>query len=94
VISHFLADVSDGSFDGFPELGVLVQTVENEALRRHLGMADGSHGVLVTAVSRRGSAHGVIRPGDIILAIDDLPLLEGNMVELEAGLHVDSAGRR
>lgn len=90
VISHFLADVSDGSFDGFPELGVLVQTVENEALRRHLGMANGSHGVLVTAVSRRGSAHGLIRPGDVILAIDGVPVLEDNTVELEGDLRLTS----
>ncbi len=89
VIRHFLADVSDGSFDGFPELGVELQKLDNDALRESLGMASGSHGVLVTAVSRRGSAHGVIRPGDVILAIDEVPILEDGNVEVESAVHVN-----
>lgn len=81
VVTHFLADIGDGSFDGFPELGVVVEGLENEALREHLALATGSRGVLVTAVSRRGSAHGVIKPGDVLLSIDDVPILEDKTAE-------------
>jgi S1-C subfamily serine protease len=90
VIRHFLADVADGTFDGFPELGVVAQSLENQALRQIFQITNDSPGVLVTSVSRRGSAIGLIKPGDVILAIDDLPILENNSVELESGLRVTS----
>lgn len=90
VIKHFLVDVRDGRFDGFPELGVVVQTLENESLRRHLGMQASTYGVLVTAVARRGSTHGFIEPGDVLLAVDDVPILEDNTIELDSGLRIES----
>jgi S1-C subfamily serine protease len=90
LIEHFLADIRDGRFDGFPELGVLVQALESESLRRRLGMRESAHGVLVTAVARRGSAHGVIEPGDVLLATDDVPILEDNTIELDRGLRIES----
>ena len=33
VIRHFLEDVSDGRYDGFPRLGIDVQDMESEAQR-------------------------------------------------------------
>jgi S1-C subfamily serine protease len=90
VIEHFLADIRDGRFDGFPELGLFVQTLESESLRRRLGIGESTRGVLVTAVARRGAAHGVIEPGDVLLAMDDVPILEDNTIELDSGLRIGS----
>jgi len=90
IIRHFLEDVSDGHFDGFPELGVHIQTLENSALRQSLGLSSEAGGVLVAAVSQTGSANGVIKPGDVLLAINGVPVLEDNNVVFGNGLQVNS----
>ncbi|MGD8886329.1 MAG: serine protease, partial [Gammaproteobacteria bacterium] len=48
VINHFLDDVKDGQFDGFPELDIYVQLLENKALRQSLNLPKNSGGLLVT----------------------------------------------
>jgi S1-C subfamily serine protease len=90
VIHHFLEDVRDGRFDGFPALGVSVQALENGALREQLQLEEEDGGALVVGVSRSDSAWGQVEPGDVILKIDDLPVLRNNSVDLGRGLLVDS----
>ncbi len=70
VIGHFLADVRDGRCDGFPELGVAWQSLENPDHRRSLRMKDGESGVLVTHSYPLCSAGGLLIPGDVILTVD------------------------
>lgn len=69
VIRQFLDDVADGRYDGFPDLGVELQPVENDAHRRLLGLREDESGGLVTAVQHGGSADGVLEPGDVLLSI-------------------------
>ncbi len=88
VIRHFLKDVEDGRFDGFPELGVAVQTLANPALREATGLANVDGGVLITAVSPVGSAHGKLRPGDVLLEIAGTPVGEDGRVDFDNGLRV------
>lgn len=70
VVEHFLADVSDGRYDGYPELGALVSTLESPAARRRAGLAPVESGMQVELVMPGASADGHLRPGDVILAID------------------------
>ena len=66
LIRHFLEDVEDGRYDGFPELGIEVQTLESAGLRRRLAMGGRSGGVLVIGVSPTGAGShgtGATRPG-------------------------------
>ncbi|MBI4665409.1 MAG: trypsin-like peptidase domain-containing protein [Nitrospinae bacterium] len=74
VISHFLEDIADGKFDGFPEDGIFIQAMENETLRKYYGLNDGESGVLVTKVAYDSSAYGVIQPEDVLVAIDGVPV--------------------
>ena len=46
-IETFLADISDGHYDGKPQMFDRLQTVENDALRERLGLAKGIGGALV-----------------------------------------------
>jgi S1-C subfamily serine protease len=69
VVRHFLKDVEDGRFDGFPDLGVVIQTLESDAHRRALGLPEDRTGVLVNQVVFEGSAWRVLRRGDVILAV-------------------------
>ena len=70
VIRHFLQDVSDGRYDGFPRMGCSVQEMESEAQRRAARMGPSQTGGLITRIDYGGPAFGVLRPRDVLLAID------------------------
>lgn len=70
VIRHFLEDVSDGRYDGFPRLGIDVQDMESDAQRLAARMAPSATGALVTRVDYRGPSYGRLKPRDVLLAID------------------------
>lgn len=70
VIEHFLDDIKDGSFDGFPVLGVVTQKAQNPHLRESRGVSEKNTGVLVTRVAAGSPADGVIEEGDILLSIN------------------------
>lgn len=70
VVRHFLEDVSDGRYDGFPRLGVDVQDMESDAQRRAARMRPSATGALVTRVDYDGPSHGVLRPRDVLLSVD------------------------
>jgi S1-C subfamily serine protease len=80
VISHFLHDIADGRYDGYPDLGVEWANMENPAARARAGMADGETGVRVTRTMLGSSAEGKIRPGDVMLAIGGRPLANDGSV--------------
>ena len=70
VIRHFLEDVSDGRYDGFPRLGIDVQDMQSDAQRRAARMAPSMTGALVTRVDYGGPSYGVLRPRDVLLSVD------------------------
>src|SRR4029077_14732392 len=48
-----------------------------------LGLKDDDRGVLVSSVIAAGPSDGVLRPGDVLLAIDGHPIASDASVELE-----------
>jgi S1-C subfamily serine protease len=70
VIRHFLEDVADQKYDGFPRLGIDLQDMESEAQRRAARMGASQTGALVTRVDHGGPSHGILRPRDVLLAIN------------------------
>ena len=70
VIAHFLEDVQDGRYDGYPDLGVALQGMANAAQRRGARMTKSETGALVLRVDYGGPAYGVLRPRDVVLEID------------------------
>lgn len=91
VIAHFLKDVSDGRYEGFPHLGVALQDMESEAQRRGARMKEGQTGALVLRVDYGGPSHGVLRPRDVILAIDGRAVANDLTVAWEGVGRVDLA---
>ncbi|EES17700.1 hypothetical protein BDA96_09G044800 [Sorghum bicolor] len=70
VVSHFLNDYQkNGKYTGFPCLGVLLQKLENPALRESLKVPS-SEGVLVRRVEPTAPASSVLRKGDVIVSFD------------------------
>lgn len=71
IIAHFLKDVADGKYDGFPSLGIEFQITQDEQFREYLGLKNGSPGVFISKVMRGGSAEKAgMKPGDIMLSIN------------------------
>jgi S1-C subfamily serine protease len=89
VVEHFLEDVGDGLFDGFPDLGIYYQPIENGSLRKELGLAGREGGVLVIGVAQRGPAADRLRPGDVLLSYDGYEIDRNGSVTLDDGLRVD-----
>lgn len=81
IIKHFFEDLSDGQLDGFPNLGVYMQYMENPDIREKYTMPAHTTGVLVNQVIPGSSADGIIQPGDVILSIDDSPIANDGTVE-------------
>ena len=90
VVQHFLADMHDGVYDGFPDLGVRTQTLESPAQRKSLSLAKNVEGgVLVTCISHGGSAWGVVEEEDVLLAVDGVPIAADGTVVLREGELID-----
>jgi len=70
VIRHFLHDLESGTFDGFPDLGVVTQNLVSATHRRFLGLSSRLHGgVLVANVVHGGSTAGSLQRGDVLYRI-------------------------
>ncbi len=83
VIRRFLADIEDGVYDGYPDLGVLWLDAQNPALRAGLALEDDHSGVLVTFVDPFASGAGILLPRDVILSID------GRQVAFDGTIRLD-----
>jgi S1-C subfamily serine protease len=83
VIRRFLKDIEDGHYDKYVDLAVAYTKLQNPAQRKFLGLKDNDRGVLVTTVVAAGPCAGVLREGDVLLAIDNHPIASDGNVELE-----------
>jgi S1-C subfamily serine protease len=70
IIQHFLDDVRDGVYDGFPDIGILTDNLLNPAYRDYLGMKENQTGVAVTHVLKGFGSENLVKKGDVILSID------------------------
>jgi S1-C subfamily serine protease len=81
IIKHFLKDIEDGHYDGFPILGIRTQNIENTALKEKLGLKKNMAGTLVTKVVSGCSAQGHLKEGDVILKVGNLPVAGDQTIE-------------
>lgn len=83
VIRHFMQDVADGRYDGYVEMGVRFIPMENKAMRRHFGLPDNGIGCLVADVVKGAACDGALKTGDVVMAVNGLPVDATSMIELE-----------
>ena len=83
VIRHFLKDVEDGHYDGYVEMGVRFIPLENKAMRRHFDLPDNNIGCLVADVVKGAACDGPLQIGDVVMAVNGLPVDSTSMIELE-----------
>jgi len=70
VIDRFLKDISDGHYDKYMDLSIATFPLQNPAMRRALGLADDDRGVMVSKVAAEGCSDGILKDGDVLMAID------------------------
>jgi len=83
VINRFLKDISNGHYDEYPDLAITYAKLQNPAQRKFLGLKDDDRGVLVSSVVAAGPSDGILRPGDVLLAIDGHPIASDANVDVE-----------
>lgn len=86
VIKRFLKDVEDGRYDHYVDLAASDFPIENPAQAKALGLSGGGVGVMVGDVEPAGSVGGLLKVGDVILSIDDNPVLNNGLVRFEGEL--------
>jgi S1-C subfamily serine protease len=70
IIAHFIKDLKDGHYEGFPNLGISYATTLDEQFRKYLKLGKRLGGVYVRKVPKGGSAAAAgMKEGDVILEI-------------------------
>ena len=67
VIEHFLKDLENGRYDGFPYTGIRIAPLQNPAYRRRLKLPDDDLGARVDALLPIPSTRQVLKDDDVIL---------------------------
>jgi S1-C subfamily serine protease len=86
IIKHFLDDIEDGQFDGFPGLGIYWEKLESPDYRSFLDMNDGVSGIVVNKVVKDTSADTFLNDGDVILTIDGVDIANDGSIAFEGGM--------
>ncbi|OVE75204.1 hypothetical protein BVX97_05170 [bacterium E08(2017)] len=82
VIEHFLDDIKDGTYHGYPELGVHPFNARNPAIRKHLQMPKAMTGSIVSYVDPLHSAYGHLKARDVLTSIDGYEIANDGSVRL------------
>jgi S1-C subfamily serine protease len=99
VIQHFLRDIEDGRYDGFPVAGIRVVAFQNPAYRQYLKLPGNSAGARVDSLLPVPATERLIRSDDVILRVgayevgsDGTVLYEGNRVFATAAFQTAQSG--
>jgi S1-C subfamily serine protease len=85
MVAHFLKDMEDGRYDGFPSIGVDWQPMENPDLKRKYAVPAERTGVLVIGVVPGSPVAEELKRGDVLLAIDGHAIADDGTVEFRRG---------
>jgi S1-C subfamily serine protease len=86
-LKTFLADVEDGTYDGKPAFFGALQTLENDALRKKLGIDKSVTGLMFTRTPRGASAD-LLHEWDILTQVGSYKIDNDGMVAGEDGLRL------
>ncbi len=87
VVEHFLKDIADGRYDGFPVAAIKLVPLQSPAYRKLLGLPDNNVGSRVDGFMPQSKSEGVLKEEDVLLQIGPYPvasdgtiLYQGNRV--------------
>ncbi|MBI1175871.1 trypsin-like serine protease [bacterium] len=88
VMRHFLKDIEDGKYDGFPQAGIKLTDTFNPALRRELQLPDEEHGARIDAIVP-DSTKEFLKIDDVVMQVGEYPVgsdgtitYKGNIVNM------------
>lgn len=81
IIEHFLKDLEDGRYDGFPSLGVVMEGMENPDFKAKYGMEPKQTGMLAVKIIRSSPAESVLKEGDVLLSVEDHLIADDGTVD-------------
>ena len=70
MVKHFIDDMKDGHYDGFADLGLGTQKLENPTLRRYYGLDENITGKLIDLIVYNSTLRDVLKEGDILTSVD------------------------
>jgi len=82
VIRHFLTDVRNPPYHGVPQLHLRTFELRNPELRAQRGLQTPGIGAVVTDVSPHCTSAPYLRPGDVLLKIEDVPIQQDGTILL------------
>lgn len=85
VIKQFLKDAIDGEVNGIPDLGLVMQKLESPYLRKFYQLQPGENGALINKVLPGSPAEKILRPDDVLLAIEGQDVAYDGTIEFRKG---------
>jgi S1-C subfamily serine protease len=93
IADHFLHDIEDGRYDGFPQAGIRFVSLQNDAYRNFLGLPDNDLGARVDYIYDVPTTRDLVKLDDVVLKVgkyevgsDGTILYEGNRVSLAVAI--------
>lgn len=71
IINHFLKDIEDGRYDGFPNLGITFQSGEPSSLKEMFKIPQDTKGILINSIYPRSAFFEYLKEKDFIFKVDD-----------------------
>jgi len=81
LVEHFLTDVSDGRYDGMPDLGMRTGNMENPDMKRKYGLSEEETGISIQMVFPGSAGSGVLKQGDVLLEVSGYPVADDGTIE-------------
>jgi len=81
MVKHFLVDIKDGHYDGFADLGLTVQKMENPTIKKYYNIDENTSGILVDNLVYSAKNSINIKENDIITAINGHSIKDDGTVE-------------
>jgi S1-C subfamily serine protease len=82
IVRHFLTNLRDGRYDGFPDTGLETTPLISPAYRAERGLPNGRSGVVVDRVAPGGTFDGVLKPGDVLLSVEGQPVADDGTIRV------------
>lgn len=89
VIDHFLKDVEDGVYNGFPDIGLITRQPEKPDMKDADDRPGSITGVTVSHVISGSPGEGYIMKDDIILSINGYNIMDNGTIEFMPNLYTD-----
>ena len=99
VVDHFLKDIADKRYDGFPQAGIRLVPLQNPAYRSWLKLPDDNLGARIDSLLSIPSTEQNLKPDDVLLRVGDFPvgsdgtvLYQSNRVSAALGFQLVQSG--